>query len=61
MCLSRGGYEVGEGVARKEIRTRGMGVAPGLASRRAARRFLPKFSFRIESGIGDDGREVMTS
>lgn len=36
MCLSRGGCEVGEGVAREESRTRGMGVAPGLASRRAA-------------------------
>lgn len=36
MCLSRGGYEVGEGVARKKSRTRGVGVALGLASRRAA-------------------------
>lgn len=70
MCLSRGGCEVGEGVAQKESGTRGMGVAPGRASRRAAGEvgfflfcfvFVLKSSFGIESGSGEDGREAVTS
>lgn len=62
MCLSRGGCEVGDGVARKESGTRGMGVAPGRSSRRAAGvSFLLKSSSGIESGSGEDGREALTS
>lgn len=41
---------------------RGMGVARGLAQRGAiGGGFLLKSSFRFESGIGEDGREVLTS
>lgn len=62
LCLSRGACEVGEGVARRESGVRGMGVARGLAQRGATGEvFLLKSNFRFESGIGEDGREVLTS